>query len=177
MSTAELPHRGSEILGVQTASALCAGCTSATLTNPLDVIKTRLQVSFAGFAIEGQLSCRLIQAQYVGTTVTRWKTRSRGVPPFVSDVEGSMPAVLTALELSMFAAYIYADHWQNVVSRYAECRGHCKLSYGGMPLQVSQRASTGQRATVSATVRQLWREQGVKGFTRGLTPRIANAAM
>lgn len=33
-----------KLLGVQTASALAAGATSASLTNPLDVIKTRLQV-------------------------------------------------------------------------------------------------------------------------------------
>ncbi|CAL5228103.1 g11176 [Coccomyxa viridis] len=84
-SAAELPHRSSEILAVQTASALCAGCTSATLTNPLDVVKTRLQVS--------------------------------------------------------------------------------------------KREASGQRPTLNATVRQLWTEQGMKGFTRGLTPRIANAAM
>jgi len=32
-----------ELCAVQTGAALLAGCTSATLTNPLDVIKTRLQ--------------------------------------------------------------------------------------------------------------------------------------
>ena len=40
-----LYHSSGEILAVQTASALAAGCTSAVLTTPLDVVKTRLQVS------------------------------------------------------------------------------------------------------------------------------------
>ena len=40
-----LSHSSGEILAVQTASALAAGCTSAVLTTPLDVVKTRLQVS------------------------------------------------------------------------------------------------------------------------------------
>ena len=35
----------SEVVAVQTSSALLAGCTSAILTNPLDVVKTRLQVA------------------------------------------------------------------------------------------------------------------------------------
>ncbi|KAL3159869.1 hypothetical protein ABBQ38_010269 [Trebouxia sp. C0009 RCD-2024] len=34
-----------EVVAVQTSSALLAGCTSAILTNPLDVVKTRLQVA------------------------------------------------------------------------------------------------------------------------------------
>ena len=54
-SASERPHRGSEVLAVQTASALSAGCTSATLTNPLDVVKTRLQVSAAHG--QGPLPC------------------------------------------------------------------------------------------------------------------------
>lgn len=33
-----------QVMGVQTASAVCAGLTSSVFTNPLDVIKTRLQV-------------------------------------------------------------------------------------------------------------------------------------
>lgn len=44
-------------------------------------------------------------------------------------------------------------------------------------MQVSQREGSGQRPTLRATVQRLWREQGARGFTRGLTPRIANAAM
>lgn len=44
VSTTEVPHQSGEVLAVQTGSALLAGCTSATLTNGLDVVKTRLQV-------------------------------------------------------------------------------------------------------------------------------------
>ena len=33
-----------QVMAVQTSSALLSGLTAATLTNPLDVIKTRLQV-------------------------------------------------------------------------------------------------------------------------------------
>ena len=41
------PQRGAgALLGVQTASSCAAGLTSACLTNPFDVIKTRLQVAF-----------------------------------------------------------------------------------------------------------------------------------
>ena len=43
--THNAPHTGAQIFGVQTAAALAAGCTSAILTTPLDVVKTRLQVA------------------------------------------------------------------------------------------------------------------------------------
>ena len=48
-----LYHSSGEILAVQTASALAAGCTSAVLTTPLDVVKTRLQVSGSGSGSSG----------------------------------------------------------------------------------------------------------------------------
>ena len=45
-ASGELQARSpSEVVAVQTSSALLAGCTSAILTNPLDVVKTRLQVA------------------------------------------------------------------------------------------------------------------------------------
>ena len=38
-------HSSGQVLAVQTSSAVLAGCTSAALTNGLDVIKTRIQVA------------------------------------------------------------------------------------------------------------------------------------
>eukprot|EP00241_Pyramimonas_parkeae_P012595 CAMPEP_0114270334 /NCGR_PEP_ID=MMETSP0058-20121206/27179_1 /TAXON_ID=36894 /ORGANISM="Pyramimonas parkeae, CCMP726" /LENGTH=298 /DNA_ID=CAMNT_0001389057 /DNA_START=257 /DNA_END=1153 /DNA_ORIENTATION=- len=44
----EGPVDTSKVAGLQVVSGLCAGLTSGLLTNPLDVIKTRLQVSQTG---------------------------------------------------------------------------------------------------------------------------------
>eukprot|EP00793_Prasinoderma_coloniale_P006622 PRCOL_00001452-RA len=77
-----------EGLGVQAAAGFCAGLTSGTLTNPLDVIKTRLQV--------------------------------------LQDSGGSE-------------------------------------SGGG-----------GKRMTIRSVASDLWRAEGVAGFTRGIVPRTAN---
>ena len=52
-SSPPLYHSSGEILAVQTASALAAGCCSAVLTTPLDVVKTRLQVSGSGSSSSG----------------------------------------------------------------------------------------------------------------------------
>ena len=47
LTSVQEPQRGAgALLGVQTASSCAAGLTSACLTNPFDVIKTRLQVAF-----------------------------------------------------------------------------------------------------------------------------------
>lgn len=74
----------SEVLAVQTTSALLAGATSACITTPLDVIKTRLQLS---------------------------------------------------------------------------------------------KLEDGKRPTFLGTVRRIIQQDGIKGFTRGMIPRIANVAM
>ena len=42
-------HEGTEVVFVQAAAALLGGCTSAFLTNPLDVVKTRLQAWISSF--------------------------------------------------------------------------------------------------------------------------------
>ena len=42
-------HEGTEVVLVQAAAALLGGCTSAFLTNPLDVVKTRLQAWLSSF--------------------------------------------------------------------------------------------------------------------------------
>ncbi|BDA44644.1 Solute carrier family 25 member 44 [Coccomyxa sp. Obi] len=44
-SPERIPHGSGEVMAVQTVSALLAGLSSATLTNGLDVVKTRLQVA------------------------------------------------------------------------------------------------------------------------------------
>lgn len=48
VSGASAPRTESEILGVQIVAGVLTGCTSASLTTPLDVVKTRLQTREAG---------------------------------------------------------------------------------------------------------------------------------
>mmetsp|Transcript_8200 Transcript_8200/g.36577 ORF Transcript_8200/g.36577 Transcript_8200/m.36577 type:complete len:130 (+) Transcript_8200:981-1370(+) len=51
-----LQPKGTSILALQTLSALCAGLTSGFLTNPLDVVKTRLQVGPHNSNVDGILT-------------------------------------------------------------------------------------------------------------------------
>jgi len=71
------------VVGVQAAAALMGGCTSAVLTNPLDVVKTRLQVAERHLGSEAPsfftIGKRLVSEQGVAGL---W----RGVAPRIMNV-------------------------------------------------------------------------------------------
>lgn len=84
-----------EVLTVQTSSALLAGCTSAVLTNPLDVVKTRLQVAIKQKG-QQQPSFRAIARQLLAEEGP--KALWRGVAPRITSTALWGTSMVTAYE-------------------------------------------------------------------------------
>ena len=84
-----------EVMTVQTSSALLAGCTSAVLTNPLDVVKTRLQVAIKQQG-QQQPSFRAIAQQLLAEEGP--KALLRGVAPRITSTALWGTSMVTAYE-------------------------------------------------------------------------------
>ncbi|EIE21419.1 putative mitochondrial carrier protein [Coccomyxa subellipsoidea C-169] len=90
-----IPHGPSEVMAVQTASALMAGLSSATLTNGLDVVKTRLQVAERVSGRE-RATFRSVAAQLVKEEGLRGF--SRGLLPRIANTALWGTCMVTAYE-------------------------------------------------------------------------------
>ncbi|MCJ1467067.1 hypothetical protein MMC07_005689 [Pseudocyphellaria aurata] len=136
-----------KLLGVQTASALLAGATSASLTNPLDVIKTRLQCSQASCCDAGSSpsSCQLrLNALYVTSIASEAAQQTSGVAGgraggrcSEADLCQHSAAAAGGGRASGAAAGIAAAHGQRqpLGHSHGEITEHAKLFLGdAMPL-------------------------------------------
>ena len=101
-------------LPVQTVAGCCAGGTSAFLTNPIDVIKTRLQVGRAAAAMEPASSAAVHAASNATImTTVRELIREEGLPGFM---RGVVPRMLsTALwGTAMVTAYEFLKRYSSI---------------------------------------------------------------
>lgn len=91
-------------LPVQTVAGCCAGGTSAFLTNPIDVIKTRLQVGRAAAAVSGSVSAATAASNATIKSTVQELIREEGLSGFM---RGVVPRMLsTALwGTAMVTAY------------------------------------------------------------------------
>eukprot|EP00249_Psilotum_nudum_P019061 c27081_g1_i2 orf=622-1623(+) len=82
------------VVGVQGASAACAGGVAALVTTPLDTIKTRLQV------MEGEEKKRLTVRQTVNTLLKEggWKACYKGLGPRWATMSMSATTMITTYE-------------------------------------------------------------------------------